>query len=1108
MPSLFLNISDLTYSYEDLNKIETYQSYIVSKYEFSFLKDQEKYKGLYRHQEVIKRLILFTDKLLLFHKTGTGKSCAGFGSSEPFANDFLSIVDDFVNNYVSTKRTNIKRIFFLTKGPTLVNSARKELVCYCSQDKGKYITEDVLQSSTDKIFRLRLKKEVSKFYDFDTYYKFASTIGEETTDQDIINEYSNCMFILDEVQTLSVVEEDSKAEETEENRKTYSILHRVFHLIQNAKIILMSATPIIDKPKEIEGSMNLILPLDNQMNIPDYSTVTLEELRKYFRGNVSYVGDLQDEVQTITPGPHSEDTETSKIQVAPVFVGERISRKEAELVESFQNREIHDKSNIRVLVTKDLISDFQEKIYLKVSQSKQGKFYSKERQILNMTFPNESYETELPKFSNHMTRLGPDRYVFKDKEITKDTFKIYSAKGDNIINECINGKGNRFIFSNFVKMGVLILSAGFRLYGVDQFIGNTSAFSNINRKHTQKYCISTDETQTGKKILIDKKLRFAIISTETTQVQIERIFELFNSYENRFGEYIKIIIGSPKTQIGISLFSIFGVHIFDPYWNFSNGYQAFSRGFRRGSLRYVYDLLKDITPSIFLHCAVMKSKTVPTIDLILYTRGEGKDVGNKRIERFIKILAVDCRLNNPNLPEKNINDYSPICDYQKCKYECIDNSNLPTNYDSFDVLYSSDLLDEIISEIKDLFKTNFIISINDLILNLKDKYTEKQVLLAIEKLYDQKIPIVNRFGFESYIYVVSSYIIIYNGYPDIEKSKTKNISMTNYSQINVFAKDTNNLESFLFEINLKDISDYIKKYRKIKDINEEQFEQIYSYITSLNIEKQSLLLESSIINSIINKETQYDKLVLEYFKNYILEYDYPLNSIIEIRKYLENRKRKRVNTANIKIFDELDYSGTDKVILNTMLVNSTDRASYRVTVKTIAKNLRILDVKKLEKGMINSFRFADNFETIIFNHLISESTSIPKNIQDQEIYGSISHADNNFRIHINEHDEERQLDSRTKIRGRKCMTFSIAKLISLLLKFDVSDNPTSKFKVQMDKQELIDFLLSKDVSESDIENVSLTYLKTFYNWITRRSKEDICQEIAKKFEEKGLIIHT
>lgn len=1097
MSDISLDISDLTYKYEDIEKVESYQTYIASKYEFSSLKDDRKYKGLFKHQEVIKRLILFVDKILLFHKTGTGKGCAGTGASEQFANDFLSLVDDFAENYISTNRTTIKRIFFLTKGPTLINSARKELVCTCSFDKSKYLTEEVLQSTTDKIFRSRLKKEVNKYTTFETYYKFASSITDETTDEDIIKEFSNCFFICDEIQTLSVEEGEDfeistkKSKEYEENRKIYSVLHRIFHLIKNSKIVLMTATPMIDKPKEIEGPMNLILPLNKQMDFKDYSKVELEDLRPYFHGNISYVTDLQQK------GAKGEE-------ITPVLEGESISAKKIKIISEYSNIdpdyiEETKKTGTKVHVVKNEMSEYQEEVYEKVVARAQGKFYSKERQILNITFPDEDYEGDLPKISNHINRLGPDRYVFKGKKITKETLKFYAPKIDDIINECINNSGNRFAFSNFVKSGVIPMTAGFRLYGVEQYIGTTSAFSG-SKKMNQKYCVFHDEQeQINKRIVIDKKLRFAVISTETTQVQIDRIFELYNSYENRYGEYIKIIIGSPKTQIGISLKSVTGMHVLDAHWNSSNRYQASSRGFRRGSLDYIIDQL-DSMPKIFLHCSVMDD-TFPTIDEILYVRAEQKDIQVKRVERMLKILAADCRINNRFIGKSEA-DYSPLCDYQLCNYSCNEQQTIDTQYDSFDVLYSNELLDEIIIEIKNIFVNNFVISIYQLINFLVPKYTFKQVLLAVEKLYDQKNQIINRFGFESYLQMRGTYLIIYNKYPEIEKSEDSVIPMTNYSQINMFIRKNNTIDDFVNIINENEVNAFIKKYKDSEQINLEE----------LSIEKQSLLLEHFVIADINSrsdrKKSKLETYVLKHFRNYISEYTYPSNAISELKKYFEFRKRKKVSVHS-KFLDAIDYSGSDTVILNNLLSNSTDRASYRVTVKTISSGLRILNVSKLKKGLTRSFRDANVFETTAFNYILSRKGEEENDkIKNAKLYGTISHADKNFRLFLDEGTVTKEEDSRTKLRGRKCMTFGVAKLIELLLQFDVSDEDVSNFKVSLSKAELISFLANKDVPHDLLKDSSITYLKTFYNWITRKSKDEICDMLMQKLKEEGLLVKT
>ena len=68
------------------------------------------------------------------------------------------------------------------------------------------------------------------------------------------------------------------------------------------------------------------------------------------------------------------------------------------------------------------------------------------------------------------------------------------------------------------------------------------------------------------------------------------MMELMNSYENRFGEYIKVIISSRTGRDGINLSNITQEHLTGSEWTPSANYQALSRGIRATSH---VDLLRE-----------------------------------------------------------------------------------------------------------------------------------------------------------------------------------------------------------------------------------------------------------------------------------------------------------------------------------------------------------------------------------------------------------------------------------------------------------------------------------------------------------------------------------
>ena len=60
--------------------------------------------------------------------------------------------------------------------------------------------------------------------------------------------------------------------------QTYIQLQKVFRVAENIKILLLTATPMIDRGSEIIGIMNLILPKNQQLGKKDWQSP--EKLKK------------------------------------------------------------------------------------------------------------------------------------------------------------------------------------------------------------------------------------------------------------------------------------------------------------------------------------------------------------------------------------------------------------------------------------------------------------------------------------------------------------------------------------------------------------------------------------------------------------------------------------------------------------------------------------------------------------------------------------------------------------------------------------------------------------------------------------------------------------
>jgi superfamily II DNA or RNA helicase len=237
--------------------------------------------------------------ILVFHQTGVGKTCTAISIAEGFK---------------KTLKNMNKKILVLS---TLQQNFKDELYNFY-KEKTKKNPEDIVQCTgkayelgEDSIYLTQQQKErevyklKKSYYQFFGYKKFANYITENTGgwkgDENSINdkikkfiskEFDDRVIIIDEIQNI-------KTDNRKELKSVQPILQSIIKYGKNIKLVLMSATPMFDRPDEIIFYINLLLQNDrrqiiNKSDIFNKNDGTLKldaenKLREVFKGYVSYV---------------------------------------------------------------------------------------------------------------------------------------------------------------------------------------------------------------------------------------------------------------------------------------------------------------------------------------------------------------------------------------------------------------------------------------------------------------------------------------------------------------------------------------------------------------------------------------------------------------------------------------------------------------------------------------------------------------------------------------------------------------------------------------------------------------------------------------------------
>jgi predicted DNA-binding ArsR family transcriptional regulator len=358
-------------------------------------------------------------------------------------------------------------------------------------------------------------------------------------------------------------------------------------------------------------------------------------------------------------------------------------------------------------------------------------------------YPNNMYgEKGFLNCFDLKKRKGVESYNIKpefsqilklDRELEKYSKKLYTLLTNVKTSE--NHPGLVFIFSNYVKFnGAELLRQLFTENGYTEFKSESSS--------------------------VDQKT-FVIFDSRFNSTQRKTILNLFNNPKNKNGAFIKIIIGSPIISEGITLKNTRQVHILEPSWNMSRINQIVGRAVRFKS----HDLLDPSyrNVQIFKYVSVHESAdVVGSIDKQKYILSEYKDRSNKKIERTLKEIAIDCEINKSIKGDgRNGQDGSAECDYTTCEYSCdihpsskLDKSTYKLYldfYDKFDIEYA-------ISVVKQLFNEYFVWSLEDIISRIRGVSIES-IYYAINSLIENKILISDTFGRDGFLIQKEDYII-------------------------------------------------------------------------------------------------------------------------------------------------------------------------------------------------------------------------------------------------------------------------------------------------------------------------------------------------------------
>ena len=632
--------------------------------------------------------------LLVVHETGTGKTCAAFAVAEA--------------------NKHRKKIVFLTPNAPLYKAQKEELIkrCFPFEYREK---------------RGMLRPRLSG-YTFKTHQEFASEVSRIPEEQQIQN-YSDTVFIVDEVQKIrnlsvrdakkravkelekrGVTTDDEKYEKALENLqkkfedKTYSHLHSLFHRVKRSKIVLLTATPMVDKASEIVDVLNLILPIDKQLR---RGPLNSEKLVEAIQGRVSYMRSPLGAASRFIESFVGNFTETEKERILTLISPLKVT--------ACRMKEEQSKFYLEAL-KKDLMGSSPE-IVGGVERAKIGK---------------GALLTETGKASLCVPLKKASSKKLIDRSIV---FSTLLSK--------LNYPGKSFVYISVVKGGLeeLVRSLAKRWRDVSK---------KPNTSGENCFVVITGETTNRKQILErfnmpsnaeGKEIRFLIgsraIGIGVTLKDVENVHILtpewnYSGMEQILGRCVRA--GSHQEL-------------------------ELLRGEKIVVNNYLYAAIpqteNDDELSLIVNIDGVEETCFNSLDLKKYITSVQKDKKILHVRRLLKENAIDCPLFYKRNVQESDEDGSRECDYDECSYNCtgvdmeevqhgIPSSAIQSqNYDAF---YDEKEVIKCIKYIRGAFRDRNIITFRELL----NEYSRRigrispfTLVKSLNRIILQRIPIMD-----------------------------------------------------------------------------------------------------------------------------------------------------------------------------------------------------------------------------------------------------------------------------------------------------------------------------------------------------------------------------
>jgi hypothetical protein len=598
--------------------------------------------------------------LLLYHGVGVGKTCSAVTIAEALLSSQTTSEPMIWVIMPQSLSINFKNeVFKIDDYDTFEKLSNqcteKNYIKLLNIYKSTYNNDN---NNGNQEYREKLKNELNTIlksrYEIFTYDRFAKYIKDNYNNTNVTNK----VIIIDEAHNIRSTNKKEKG--------TYTALIKCLKEGVNNRLILLSATPMYNEPRDILELLKLLIINDKRDNI-------INDNKKFFNNNknfdikdINIVNLIKKLSNTYISYLKGKNPFTFALKLKPSNSGIKVLEKAP--TKDMNNKKI-SKENIEWLKNMD-----DDIVVSKLGEAQKNIIEKLEKIDINSEIDNdldigEYSDEEDEKHNNNMKLLQPMNIVYDTAIGTKgfglffnktkgadpielkyvDKYKNalmpdqehlgkYSGKFLNVCNFIRNSKGivviySRFLLSGIIPIAICLEHLGYKREGTKNILKDADIIEDkpiYEGIDFPKYCILTSD---NKEYMGNTK--------------IDDLINIINSDANDNGAKIKVILITPVASEGLSFFNTREIHLIEPWYHFNRSDQIIGRGIR--NCRHNRLKIENRNVSVFMHASVNDDSMRESIDINAFRISTRKYIESKKIDKIIMDNAIDCYL------MKNIN---------------------------------------------------------------------------------------------------------------------------------------------------------------------------------------------------------------------------------------------------------------------------------------------------------------------------------------------------------------------------------------------------------------------------------------------------------------------